>query len=94
MWNYAEPGAGGSPREFEIQLTRTGTADVTVVDEQHGSPVAAWRTMGEPAFPSREQQKVLRDAARMPSARQMPIRDGSLKLRLEPHALALIELAP
>jgi xylan 1,4-beta-xylosidase len=93
VWNYADPGKGGPPREFELRFTQGRAADVTILDEQHGSALTEWRKMGEPPFPSREQQQALRTAARLPSPRRMPIQDGSLRLTLAPHALALIEVA-
>ncbi len=49
--------------------------------------------MGEPPFPSREQQQALRTAGKLPSPQRMPIQDGALRLTLAPHALALIEVA-
>jgi xylan 1,4-beta-xylosidase len=94
VWNYADPGAVGAPREFEIRTTRGGAADVTVLDDQHGSALTEWRRLGEPASPSREQQQALRSAGRLPSAERVAIENGSLRLTLAPHALALIELAP
>jgi xylan 1,4-beta-xylosidase len=94
VWNYAEPGAGGSPREFELRLAQGHAADVTVLDEEHGSAVTAWKQMGEPAFPSREQQQALRTAGGLPSPQRIPIQDGVLKLTLAPHGLALIEVGP
>jgi xylan 1,4-beta-xylosidase len=94
VWHYAEPGAGGPPREFEIRFAQGSSADVTILDEQHGSALAEWRKMGEPAFPTREQQQALRTAARLPTAQRMPIRDGALRLTLAPQTLALIEVAP
>ena len=93
MWNYADPGKGGPPREFELRFTQGRAADVTILDEQHGSALTEWRKMGEPPFPSREQQQALRTAARLPSPQRMPIQDGALRLTLAPHALALIEVA-
>jgi len=94
VWNYAEPGEEGATREFELRLSRGGAADVTILDEQHGSALTEWRKMGEPAFPSREQQQALRAAGRLPSPIRMPIEQGSLRLTLAPRALALIEIAP
>jgi xylan 1,4-beta-xylosidase len=94
VWNYAEPGAGGSPRDFELRFPRDGSADVTIIDDQHGSAFTEWRKLGEPPHPSREQQQALRAAATLPSPRRMPIRDGALRLSLEPHGLALVEVSP
>ncbi len=93
VWNYADPGKGGPPRDFELRFTQGRAADVTILDEQHGSALTEWRKMGEPPFPGREQQQALRNAAWLPSPRRMPIQDGALRLTLAPHALALIEVA-
>jgi xylan 1,4-beta-xylosidase len=94
VWHYAEPGAGGAPSEFELRFAQGAMAEVTILDEQHGSALSEWRKMGEPAFPTREQQQALRAAAKLPMAERMPIRDGALRLTLAPHALALIEVTP
>jgi xylan 1,4-beta-xylosidase len=94
VWNYAGPGTGGPPREFELRFTRGEMAEVTILDDQHGSALTEWRNLGEPAFPSREQQQALRTAAKLPTAQLMPITDGALRLTLAPHALALIEVTP
>jgi xylan 1,4-beta-xylosidase len=94
VWNYAEPGAGEPPREFELRFPRDGSADVTILDDQHGSAFTEWLKLGAPAHPSREQQRALRAAATLPPPRRMPIRDGALRLSLEPHGLALVEVSP
>jgi xylan 1,4-beta-xylosidase len=94
VWNYAEPGAGGPPREFELRFTRGDAAQVTILDEDHGSALTEWRKMGEPAFPGREQQQALRAAGTLPAPRRMPTQGGTLRLSLAPHALALVELTP
>jgi xylan 1,4-beta-xylosidase len=94
VWNYAEPGAGGAPRELELRIARGRAADVTILDEEHGSALGEWKRMGEPAAPTREQQQALRSTGRMPETQLVPIKDGSLRLTLAPHALALIELTP
>jgi xylan 1,4-beta-xylosidase len=93
VWNYAEPGAGkGVARTYDIELTAGHLVSLTVVDDDHGSALTAWRRMGQPAFPSEEQQDLLRQAGAMPRAEAA---NGSrMRLRLPPHALALIEAAP
>jgi xylan 1,4-beta-xylosidase len=94
VWNYAEPGSSGAPRDFEVRFTGARAADVTILDEEHGSALGEWRKMGEPAFPTREEQRALRSAGRLPRTELMPIKEGSLHLTLAPHALALIEVTP
>jgi xylan 1,4-beta-xylosidase len=93
VWNYAEPGAGGPPRDFELRFDRGASAEVTILDDDHGSALTAWRQMGEPASPSRQQQQALRASGGLPTPQRMPIRDGALRLSLAPHALALVEVA-
>jgi hypothetical protein len=49
--------------------------------------------MGSPQFPSRQQIETLRKAGEMPSAEEQVLKNGELKLTLQPHSLALIEVA-
>ncbi len=49
--------------------------------------------MGHPAFPTLAQIEALRKAASLPSARPENLKNDSLTLTLQPHALALIEVA-
>ena len=57
---------------------------------EHGSALTAWEAMGRPDFPSRDQEAKLREAARLLSARTT----SDATLRLEPNALALVEVLP
>ena len=53
--------------------------------------------MGKPSFPTRQQQEILREAARLPAPeiRQIPSGDPApIILSLPPHGLALIEILP
>jgi xylan 1,4-beta-xylosidase len=70
------------------------SAKVTIIDDQHGSPLPAWEKMGSPRFPTQAQIKELRAAAALPPAVTMPISGDALKLQLHSHALALVEIAP
>ncbi len=94
VWNYAEPGTGGVAKLIELQIARGRMAEMTIVDDQHGSALTEWRRMGEPAFPSREQQQALRSAARLPAPQSLPIARGAVRLKLAPRGLALIEITP
>ena len=94
VWNYADPGSGGVPKDIELGSPRGGAAEVTVLDDQHGSALTEWRRMGEPAFPTREQQQALRSAGRLPSPQACRSRTAQLRLTLAPHGLALIEVTP
>ncbi len=82
-----------------VQLEFTGltgkhSARVTIVDDEHGSPLPAYEKMGSPHFLTQPQIAQLRAAAEMPAAKTMPISGNTLKLTLSGHALALVEIAP
>jgi xylan 1,4-beta-xylosidase len=58
--------ATGSPASLELKLTGlTPNAPVLVelLDESHGSAIAAWALLNRPASPTRDQIALLRDAA-------------------------------
>jgi len=97
VWNYAAPEEGGAPVEVNILLRGLDAnrrhASIARVDAEHGSPIQAWQDMGRPAWPTREQIAALKKAARPgdPEAAQIGS-DGSLKLRLPAHGLAVVEV--
>jgi xylan 1,4-beta-xylosidase len=95
-WNYSEPEDAGSSRQLRLDLrgVKGGrTLWVTVVDGQHGSPLAAWEAMGKPSFPSREQQEKLRAAGALPATELRSWKPGAmLELTLAPKALVLIDV--
>jgi xylan 1,4-beta-xylosidase len=96
-WNYRELGTPGQP--IDIRLTIQGSnathAQINIVDATHGSALALWRRLGEPATPSREQIRALRNAADLPApmVRELPqAGPKTIDLHLEPDALALVEV--
>jgi xylan 1,4-beta-xylosidase len=95
VWNLFLPEEAGLPKTFELHFTgvKAGKARVTIVDKEHGSPLPAYEKMGNPRFPSRQQIETLRKAAAMPAAEEPPLKNGEMKLTLQPHSLALIEVA-
>ncbi len=97
LWNYAPPGNGGSAKTYHLSfkgLSGAHKAIIWTVDKNHGSPLATWDAMGKPDFPSFEQQKILRQAGQMPAPTIEPVSADNLalSLKLEPHALSLIEI--
>jgi len=95
VWNLFLPEEVGSPRAFALHfrgVNGTASARITIVDPEHGSPLPAWEKMGRPALPTLSQIEVLRKAGAMPASQTQTLRNGSLALTLQPHALALIEL--
>ena len=97
VWNYAPPGNGGSVRTYKISfegLSGPHHAIIWTVDEHHGSPLATWKAMSEPNFPSPNQQEVLRQAAQLPppEIEEVAANGPAVTLELQPHALSLIEI--
>jgi xylan 1,4-beta-xylosidase len=96
VWNLFLPEEAGSPKTITLRfrgLSGAGSARATLVDKEHGSPLPAYEKMGRPASPTPSQIQMLRKAAALPAAQTKPITNGSLTLTLQPHALALVEVA-
>ncbi len=94
-WNLFLPEEAGAPKTLTLHFKGLGSAHlarITVVDKEHGSPLPAWDAMGHPAYPTMAQIETLRKAASLPSARPENLKNDSLTLTLQPHALALIEV--
>jgi xylan 1,4-beta-xylosidase len=99
VWNYAPPDSSGSgPKQVTLSfrgLPRQREAHIRVVDDDHGSSLKAWKAMGSPDFPSREQQRELREAGQLPEPEVHALAKGdspTLTLTLAPHALAVVEV--
>jgi xylan 1,4-beta-xylosidase len=95
VWNLFLPEETGPPKTLTLHFKNLGgahSASVTIVDGEHGSPLPTWAKLGRPALPSLQEIEALRRAAALPSPRREDIKNGSLTLTLQPHALALIEI--
>jgi len=86
LWNYAPPGEGGAARAFQIAWNGRTRFRVEIVDPEHGSALGAWRAMGSPAFPTREQYEQLRRAA------VSTLKLATPTFSLPAHGLALVEV--
>jgi xylan 1,4-beta-xylosidase len=95
VWNLFLPEQAGSPRTVTLHfkgLPSARTAHVTIVDKEHGSPLPAYDRLGRPQSPTPSQIEEMRKAAALPVAQQQTIVNSALTLKLEPYALALVEL--
>ena len=110
VWNLAEvqlpPGVPGmttarkvegSAKRMEVRLrgARPGApVKVSYVDQERGSPLPMWRSLGSPQYPTREQVDRIRKAAELapPEVGRLD-RNGVLTLELPPEGVALIELS-
>jgi xylan 1,4-beta-xylosidase len=95
VWNLFLPEEAGSPKTVTLHfkgLPQARSARITIVDKEHGSPLPTYDKLGRPQSPTLAQIAELRKAAALPVAQQQAITNGSLTLKLQPHALALVEL--
>jgi xylan 1,4-beta-xylosidase len=96
-WNYIPPQQRGQSKTVNFQLQNLDEAlqsvRVFLVDDDHGSPLKLWESMGSPPFPSRQEQAELRRAAELPPPRTVKLAKRQLSLSLQPNALAVIEFA-
>jgi xylan 1,4-beta-xylosidase len=98
VWNLFLPEQAGTAKTVTLRLAHlagagAASARVTIVDGEHGSPLPAYEKMGRPKYPTQAQLKELRKAAALPAAKVIPLHGGTLTLTLQPHALALVEIA-
>jgi xylan 1,4-beta-xylosidase len=93
VWNYAEPGTTShTPQNVHVAVagwSGTPRYHVEILDPDHGSALAAWRAMGSPASPTREQYEQLRRIATVTQKL-----DGTSTFMLPSFGLALVEVGP
>jgi xylan 1,4-beta-xylosidase len=95
VWNLFLPEDAGRARDFVLEIrggTVGGEALIYQVDSEHGSPLPAYRTMGEPLYPTAAQYAELKKAAELGAPRTVEIRGGKLELSLPAQGLAVIEI--
>jgi xylan 1,4-beta-xylosidase len=94
LWNYAPVGAGGSQRKIALTLagSEAKSANVTVLDAEHGDVRVAYQAMGSPRYPTATQLVALRTAATLPVSMPVPIDHGTLHLDIAPHGLVLVTI--
>ncbi len=93
-WNYSAPEEKGESKKLTVNLQSMGEfkkARIYVLDEDNGSALSLFKKMGQPAFPTREQQKELRKAAELSEPELKELSSPQLELTLKAKALALIE---
>ena len=95
-WNLVDPDKKGSTRTIEIEprgVSLTSRVRVTRVDAEHGNSLAAYRAMGSPRYPTRDQVEKLNRAAEIPAAETVQLSKGSLKIDIPVNGLVLVEIS-
>jgi xylan 1,4-beta-xylosidase len=92
-------GAAGNPLPMELSVhgyKGARSLKITHVNGETGSAQPAWKAMGSPKYPTREQIHKLRDAAELPSPEVRSLAGGStvpISITLPPNGIALLEFA-
>jgi len=93
-WNLVEPGATAPEKTIELTLngTHASRAIVHRVDAQHGDTLDAWKQMGGPRYPTKQQITALKKASDPGDPETVPLKDHTLTLKLPPSGLAVVEV--
>ena len=91
LWNYAEPGETVAPKTFKLAIKgmKVKKYRYQFVAPGASSPLEAWKNMGSPVSPAKEQIKALINASVLPKAKMEPIEHS---IALVPQTLAVLEV--
>ena len=100
-WYLVDPAANGQPsategkpkREMVLRFKGVATgARVSVqrVDDEHGNVLPVYKAMGSPVYPTPRQVTELNAKTALPAPEQATLKDGELRLEMEPNALVLV----
>jgi xylan 1,4-beta-xylosidase len=94
LWNYAPPEDSGQPEHVTLNFKNANLTKATLwrVDNKHGDSYRAFKQMGEPRFPTREQIKELRAAGKLSPPETADVQNGVLTLDIPAHGLVVMEL--
>ncbi len=93
LWNYAEPDENVPAKTFQLQVKNMKARKyrIRMVGPANGSALEAWKKMGSPALPSKEQVQALIAASQIAPAITEKI-DKAITLPAQ--TLAVVELIP
>jgi xylan 1,4-beta-xylosidase len=92
-------GAAGSALPLQLSLNGykgTRSVKITHVNGEAGCAQSAWKVMGSPKYPSRDQIEKLREAAELPAPEVRSLAAGNtvpVSITLPPNGIALLEFA-
>lgn len=93
-WNLVPPGEIGPAKQvdFELKGKTAKRALISRVDADHGDTLTAYRKMGSPKYPSKQQVQELQKVAEETTPDVVPIKGGKFSVTLPSSGLALIEI--
>jgi xylan 1,4-beta-xylosidase len=94
LWNYSPPDESGHAEDITVKFENVNPTKATIwrVDREHGDSYRAFKQMGEPSYPTREQIKQLRVAGELAPPETANVKNGALTLNIPAHGLVVVEL--
>jgi len=93
-WNMAAPGETSPTKtvQFELKGKKAKRALVSRVDADHGDTLSAFKKMGSPEYPTRQQIQELQKLAADTKPEQVTVSGGTFSVTIPSSGLALIEI--
>ena len=95
VWNLVDPDQSGSPLNLRLgfdHVPANASVTLSVVDDNHGNALAAYRELGSPQYPTEEQIRKINAATALPPPDRLHLSGTHLDLELQVNALALVEI--
>jgi xylan 1,4-beta-xylosidase len=97
-WNLVDMNQVAQGTELTMRLAFKGVAPgakatIQRVDETHGNPMRAYRSMGSPRYPTQAQIEALNNASALPAPEKLKFEKGIVELTLPVNGLAVIEIS-
>ena len=95
VWNLVDPDKSGMPLNVRLafdHVPANAPVNLRLVDDHHGNTLAAYRSLGSPQYPTKEQIRKINAATALPAPDRRHLDGSHLDLDLQVNALALIEI--
>jgi len=95
VWNLVDPDKSGAELPLRLAFDHVPAntqVTLSVVDDDHGNALAAYRALGSPQYPTEEQIRKINVASALPPADQLRLAGTHLDLELQVNGLAVIEI--
>jgi xylan 1,4-beta-xylosidase len=94
-WNLVEMDETGTTRKLRLNfrgVARDAKVIVNRIDEAHSNPLATYKRMGEPQYPTRAQIEKLNVTSKLQPT-EASLRHGAFELELQPNTLVVLEIS-
>ncbi len=90
------PTAGKARREMVLAfqgVPANAAVWIERVDDEHGNVLPVYRALGSPQYPTAAQVAAMNAKTALPAAERTTLRNGELRLEMEPNALVVVRVA-